>query len=321
MSRPKQVPVHPDLRGFLARNKGIELQANQTMDASTLECYAVEHGRQLAAQAIDGQIHGMAWPGPPFNLEMLASLLGHEVKSQRPLLSADAELHPNPKALGTYIIYLNPNQHKYRRNFSLAHELSHTIFPPFDGSVRARATTPDPALNFLEKLCDLVASELLLPHGPFVTLMQQLGGLQTTALQELSNTFEASQEAVGNRMVKLCGIPAAMVIFSHRTKPSEDYNEDQLFLFPPPAIERKLRVDYCIPGPGVSLHLPKHQSLPANSPLWNVYRTGIAYSGPVEMKVKSGLMQVHSEACRLSSGQHSERVLALITGLPGSLVP
>ena len=60
------------------------------------------------------------WKGPPFNPEVLASVLGIRCEASVELThSEDAELHPVEN--GRMVIRYNPDKPKTRRNFSIAH--------------------------------------------------------------------------------------------------------------------------------------------------------------------------------------------------------
>lgn len=308
----KRVPVHPDLRWFLKRKLGRETSAHELVDPEIIRSLVLEHSRDFVRGAIEGQLHGVPWSGPPFDLEMLASLLGHRVEESRTIFSEDAELHPNPDDPGTYIVYVHPDRHTHRKNFSIAHELGHTVFSPADGSVRARRQSVDPALQFLEDMCDLVASELLLPYEPFKGLADSFGGVSLQAMRELSNSFCASPEAVANRMVKLSAAPCALAILELKNKPVELKNRRQGTLFPVEPPEKKLRINYCVTAPGFDVFLPDDKSVEDGSPLYSVYETGCDYIGPIHFTLKSRPVTFHTEASLLAGGQAADRVLIFL---------
>jgi len=67
------------------------------------------------------------------------------------------------------IILYNPNRPTSRVAFSIAHEISHTFFPnSFTGArFRSICQSNSKEANELERLCDLGASELLMPIADF----------------------------------------------------------------------------------------------------------------------------------------------------------
>lgn len=67
------------------------------------------------------------WNGPPYDPQILASILGILCeKTDKLLRSDDAELHPTKD--GRLVIKYNPEKPKTRQNFSIAHEITHTFF-------------------------------------------------------------------------------------------------------------------------------------------------------------------------------------------------
>ncbi|MCW5872243.1 MAG: ImmA/IrrE family metallo-endopeptidase [Candidatus Eremiobacteraeota bacterium] len=312
----KRVPVHPDLRWFLKRKLDRDLSAHELVDPEVIRGLVLDHSRDFVRSAIEGKIHGVPWSGPPFDLEMLASLLGHRVEESRTIFSEDAELHPNLDDPGTYIIYVHPDRHTNRKNFSIAHELGHTVFSPADGSVRARRQSPDTALQFLEDMCDLVASELLLPYESFRKLADSFGGVSLQTMRELSNTFCASPEAVANRMVKLSATPCAVAILQLKNKPVELKNRRQGILFPVEPPKKKLRVNYCVTAPGFDIYLPDDKSVEDDSPLYSVYEAGEDFIGAVRFTLKSRPVTFHTEASLLPGGQAADRVLLFLWPKP-----
>ena len=107
------------------------------------------------------------WSGPPFNPRILASIMGIECQESKELTySEDAELHPtNAKTL---VIRYNPDRPRTRQNFSIAHEISHTLFPEYRNQYKTyhKISKFDPD-NEVEFLCDIGASEIILPTPEF----------------------------------------------------------------------------------------------------------------------------------------------------------
>ena len=63
-------------------------------------------------------------------------------------------------------IEFNPQQARERVRFSIAHEVAHLLFPDWHEQIRNRAQTSSVNDEWqLEMLCNLVASEIVLPIG------------------------------------------------------------------------------------------------------------------------------------------------------------
>ncbi len=130
-------------------------------------------------------------------LEIMASLQGLTVSpmniEQRKAEPCDAVLIPNGNARRTkgQIIY-NPLRPPGRVAFSIAHEISHTFFPNTVTGARFRdITAPDSReANELERLCDLAASELLMPVEEFQA--EAHGFYSLTRTEQLTEKFGSS---------------------------------------------------------------------------------------------------------------------------------
>lgn len=135
-------------------------------------------------------------------LEIIASLRGLSVSpmniEQRKSEPRDAVLVPNGRTKGQ--IFYNPLRPPGRIAFSIAHEISHTFFPNTMTGARFRdLTAPDSReANELERLCDLGASELLMPTEEFLAEVQ--GFFTLTRTQELAEKFGSSFEATVFRL-------------------------------------------------------------------------------------------------------------------------
>jgi Zn-dependent peptidase ImmA (M78 family) len=98
------------------------------------------------------------------------------------------------------IILYNPNRPTSRVAFSIAHEISHAFFPnSFTGArFRSICQSNSKEANELERLCDLGASELLMPIADFQKAAA--GGYSLRNLDSLCQTFGSSYEATVFRL-------------------------------------------------------------------------------------------------------------------------
>lgn len=129
------------------------------------------------------------WSGPPYDPLKLAVLMNIDVSPNEYI--RDARIIPTGK---TFTIEFNPSKNEKRINFSIAHELTHTLFPDCASQVRNRLKTGQDDLD-LEILCDIGASEILLPFNEFGSVLND-GKLDFDKLIELSNKFGASLSSI-----------------------------------------------------------------------------------------------------------------------------
>ena len=157
--------------------------------------------RHLARNEItDARNYGLS--GPPFDPRILASIMGirHE-ESKQLTHSEDAELQPIGKRDTDLIIRYNPDKPKTRQNFSIAHEIAHTLFPEYRDQHKLHNKigkfNPDSEVEFL---CDLGASQLIMPTPEFDLDVKSMG-VSLKSLQQLSKLYQASLEATAIRIV------------------------------------------------------------------------------------------------------------------------
>lgn len=170
-----------------------------------------------AARALISEAMDKGWSGPPYDPFQLAGILGfsavpsEEVPEAR--ITAEA---------GKVRILFNPNKPKTRIWFSLAHEIAHTLFADWSDEARSRNagdTTPDSWQ--LESLCNLAASELLMPTAAFAEIDDRATLQDLLRLQE---RLGVSVEALLLRFVRLTGTPSGLAIVARReNSPSIDY--------------------------------------------------------------------------------------------------
>jgi hypothetical protein len=115
---------------------------------------------QAAARAFVLKARESGWEGPPFNPLKLAEALRVQVVANANV--ADARVIFSET--GPRIEY-NPQQPRERVRFSIAHELAHLFFPDWKDEVRNRSHHQGGDHWQLEMLCNLVASEFVLPIG------------------------------------------------------------------------------------------------------------------------------------------------------------
>lgn len=181
-------------------------------DAGTTE-NPVRAIRQRAGRLVEHAL-GLGWEGPPFDMELLASLSGLRIELVD-TLGEGREASCIPGA-----ILLSRNSPSNRKRYSIAHEIIHLLVPDSDGSDHIgslAADVRDAANGELELLCQIGAAELLMPAAAFETAM----GTDPPGLVKvgsLSKVFDVSIEAAARRAVDLSTQPMALVM----ARPSDD---------------------------------------------------------------------------------------------------
>ena len=182
--------------------------------------------------------------GPPYDPFKIAKYMGiklvprHDIEDARTIPVSDRK----------FVIEYNPNKSKARIKFSLAHELTHTLFPDCAKFIRNRSKKKSTIKDNwqLEMLCNIGASEMLMPVGSFPSLGRE--EINIGNLIELRKKFGVSSESLFLRVVKLTKVPCFVFV---ATKISPD--------------EKNYAFDYIIPSRSWGLELPNNIKIPRES--------------------------------------------------------
>jgi hypothetical protein len=166
------------------------------------------------ARTLTHRARSMGWAGPPFDVSVLASLAGLQVKGAVRLGSEEAAI-----LMGT-AIFTNVDQAVVRQRFSMCHEIVHPFFPDWQNAPHfSWRGTEDPDRE-VELLCQLGAAELIMPHWCFIEAARALPmTLETAAL--LADRYWVSFEAAARRLVALSSEPVALVFLEPGYRKSE----------------------------------------------------------------------------------------------------
>lgn len=146
------------------------------------------------------------WKGPPFNPLRIAEML--QVKIQANSSVADARLvatESGPK------IEFNPQQPRERVRFSIAHEIAHLLFPDWSEQVRNRGGNKTPDDWQLEMLCNVAASEFVLPIGS-LSVASDIPTIEDLMRQR--REYDVSAEAFLIRLAKISSQPIGIFVSS-----------------------------------------------------------------------------------------------------------
>lgn len=202
---------------------------------------------------------------PPVDMELMAALRSIRVLREPLPDDVSGELIALPEGL---LARINATHTAGRQNFSIGHEIAHTFFPRFrevhyrsEKSVYWAAAAKGEASGLnteVEYLCDVGASELLMPRAMFAAELDR-HGFSLAAVLELAALFGASTEAAVIRTIQDTPHPAAVVFCHWAHKPAER-RAGARRAFP----RLRVRRAYCSPAFG--RYIPPHCSVPEDSP-------------------------------------------------------
>jgi Zn-dependent peptidase ImmA (M78 family) len=200
------------------------------------------------------------WSGPPYDPRILASILGIGVKEKNLSPGTDGVLRTDGE--GQLEILVNQGLPKTRQNFTICHEIAHTVFPDCFEIVRMRKQTGK-AENYyleLELLCNLAASEMLMPMDKFARDVVY-HGYSLKSVYPLAERYGSSPEAVVRRMIATELEISCAVFFRRMNKPREEKSQAGDKSVAP----RRMRVEYTVPSTDFPCFIPKFKSVPHNS--------------------------------------------------------
>ena len=184
----------------------------------------VTMARQLAARYRE---YGGDRKDPWERIRILASLAGLEVEpmdvTNRQRDDRDAVLIPTQNGRGK-VLY-NPGRPQPRVIFSIGHEITHTFFPNSSQGARFRTLCDpsSPEANELERLCDLGASELLMPEDDFRRAVGREYVLER--LPKLCDRFGTSYETTLFRLATAHPHIAVAGLARYRAKKGQEQRE------------------------------------------------------------------------------------------------
>jgi Zn-dependent peptidase ImmA (M78 family) len=231
---------------------------------------------------------------PPVRVEVIASLRG--------VVRIEERIQPHAGMIlsdgSGLLIRVRALDSRPRRRFTILHEAAHTLLPGFADTPQLCCDPPG-GRSRTEMLCDIAASELLLPGRSFIPDLRNVGfGMGPVEL--LADAYEASIEATALRTIDLWAEPAMLLAFAFGHKPSEKGKEA--------ICEPKLRVVYSH-RQGAWPFVLRHKSVEQHSAFARAYAgESVEELGSLdEIATESGI-QVQISARRYGQA----RVLAIV---------
>lgn len=190
------------------------------------------------------------WQGPPFNAMELSKFLGHEISPN----DAVTDARTVPVGKKNFIIEYNPFQKPTRMNFSIAHEIAHTLFSDCADEIRNREDNPMKNRE-LEQLCNIAASEFQLPYAIFSNDANSIENITLESLIDLASRYKASLESLFIRFGEVSDKPCAIVICA----------------FQDPST---LSVEYYSRSSSFNVDIPDNFTIPSNSKAYECVAPG-----------------------------------------------
>ena len=240
---------------------------------------------------------------PPIDVGMVASYQGVAAVKRCVLPNAGC-LITDPRS-GRVEIRLRARDNLRRQRFTGFHEITHTFMPGYQMTIQWRCD-PSPGRMpkaEIETLCDIGASELLLPRRPVLDDLRGTDFGMATVL-DLADAYDASVQATAHRVVELWPEDALLVVADVTTKPRDVTGAAPC-----------LRVSYSAAS-GSWPFIWRHKSIEEDEPL------GRAFAGEAvdELAPLRGIcveevsgLHVSARLCPYtdSGGERHDRVLAL----------
>lgn len=207
---------------------------------------------QSAARELVLRAREIGWEGPPFNPIKILELLGAQLTANSNI--ADARLLPTDHGP---VIEFNPQQPRERVRFSIAHEIAHMLFPDWSAEIRNRSVEGVPSDEWqLEMLCNIAASEFVLPVG---SLPSSMLVSPIEVLMQERRRYDVSAEAFLIRLAKVSDTPISVFFASPIEADSGD---------------RRYRIDYAVASPTAPNNRVEGVVVPQDSALRNCTAIG-----------------------------------------------
>ncbi|MEX1253824.1 MAG: ImmA/IrrE family metallo-endopeptidase [Dehalococcoidia bacterium] len=177
---------------------------------------AVQIDSETIREAVNRLLDAARVSEPPVDLVQLAKLQGINSIRHRKMKRTLGMVKEGQD--GSLTMLLNSRQ-PLRERFTMAHEIAHTIVDRMGdkpATVVLAARTPRRG-TALERLCDQIAAELLMPYEMFTQSMQG-EGVSLNTVERLARTYEASLQSTALRMGELSDAPAQVVCWEREQK-------------------------------------------------------------------------------------------------------
>jgi hypothetical protein len=160
-----------------------------------------------ARKALETLIPSSAGASIPVDMVSAAKYVGIEQILEMEAMTCEGLLSSSPS--GTYVAMLRKGQSHVRKRFTLAHEVGHVVIyrsvgaPPLsEENTQIQCQSHTVQHREEEALCDLLAAELLMPHGKFIAAMEEVG-VSASTVASIARRFDVSIHAAARRVTQL----------------------------------------------------------------------------------------------------------------------
>ena len=177
------------------------------------------------------------WANPPVNLEEIGNAWGVKKVLRRPLETGGFHNRfgsngGSGEAVGRrlcvsglllnldedgFAVVLNENEPLVRQRFTWAHELGHILMANHE-SIGISRVNPGEVDRELERCCDAIAAELLMPNEQFCSAAEKVGW-KLNGVGGLARLFQVSVESAAIRMHTLLHEPVVMSVWQASKRP------------------------------------------------------------------------------------------------------
>ena len=145
---------------------------------------------------------------PPIDVNAVASHLGVKRVITREL-DVPGLLYPLDE--NSSVIVVNEANPLTRRRYSCAHEIAHILLSASQ-NVRLSHRSPTQSHKAIERACEELAAEILMPQEVFTEYVSRMGWA-ASSIQSLSSIFQTSIEATARRYVETISEPCVMIMW------------------------------------------------------------------------------------------------------------
>lgn len=233
----------------------------------------------------------------PINLHIVASAQGiTEIKTMP--LDVAAILLPTQTGLQ---ILVNLSDSTGRRNFSIAHEICHTLFPTYRNNPIKKIDKFVGQFNVPQEeeyLCDIGASNLLLP--PFI-VARKVACLKSCldSILTVADNFQSSLESAAIAWMQLCPEPCAVLFLEEGLTPSQLKRKAQLVL---PGLENdfrlepELRIKLACKSEAFPWFLPRHKSARRDGVIHAAFKNNCRTEGMDFIDLQGKARRIYAES-------------------------
>lgn len=280
----------------------------------------VAMAQQVRALLEEAEVHAA-----PVDLPTVASFQGVRDIQKLPMHHA-GRLVPLPD--GGLHIQVNEAHSRGKQNFTVGHEVCHTLFPSYGARprfVEDHVTGAYERNQEEEYLCDVGAAELIMPMALFRPMAAEQGfNLDTVARQ--AELFRTSREAAAIRLVQTDLWPCAMAVWHLSHKPTERprIGHPTLPGFETSVPEKKIRLRYAVASSTFGHYLHKHLSAAPDGILARCYLQGESAYGEEQLTLGCGDQEFYVMAVVvdfLTEGNFIREVLSLLLSQGGAGAP